>query len=330
MTNSKTDNTNVKKVLVRVNGNDAARVWMPENFEELSAIEIMRATGFFEGKLPVETMIELTPEHIARFTPNEFYQIPTNDPSTHLDWVVIPKNGSTYVEGRLKIEGHGPYWRARRGGITKRPRLAHIDMHPVIDEGCRWETNKKLIIVRDPIDRAISAYQHLLRQPFRAQPGTSTAHITVKMKFWQKLFEPVTDTGGVKVDLDSPKSPKDIVYSFMLFLQESEKYGFYNKHAFPQTKFLTDLGLSIEDVDYIIPFEDLKEGIDKLCEMYGLSGASHTVAIKENRNSSVPPIKKLLQKFLAEDEPAAARVKKLYEEDFELYNRVKHGNHFYR
>jgi len=320
-----------------------APLWIPDHIETRDKME---EAGFYSDRMSVQEMMDMLPDHIDKYAPREFYQIKNQDPSRELDYIIIPKNGATYFEFRLGIEGHGPWWRSRLGAATFKQRMPFQDTNPMPDPdnhpGRGWDSNSKVVLIREPVSRAISSYQHLVRVPtvpVTSGYGSLSSFITIKMDFWKKVFNPqyeeapkpqrrAIDPGWNQLIIDPAESAMDIVESFVLFLIELKHYGFYNKHAFPQTKFISDLGLSIEDIDYVILHEELKEGVEKLAELFDLPIVSHELGY-EKRNPGNTQRREILNKVVSENNEIKDMIYELYAPDFELYERVKRENRFY-
>ena len=330
-----------EKVLIAINGPAGPRIEVPKNYQELSQAQLLQTIGYFEGELPVHVMAAMTPEHAICFTPNGFYEIVSPGSAPDLDFIVVPKNGSTYVQARFGVQGHGQQFRARyrrtSGDITLKYRhntSPFGDQKEVIPvDICNWNKNKKILIVRNPMDRVISSYQHMLYQPFNSDShGQYAPYITIQTKFWNTIFGQLGDgtiLSEIQTDNIEDASSQRVIQSFVHFLEESEAYGFYNEHMFTQASFMTNLGLSLSDIDYPIPFEDLREAVGFIVTEHSLEKISHDKVIITHRNGSKKGIKKILKKFLAENTEAASRVARLYADDVDLYHEVKSANHFY-
>ena len=333
-----------KKIPVAINGPAGPKVWLPENYLELSRDEVIRASGFFEGKLPLSTMILMSQGTINNYRPNSYYEIPTSDNNALLHFIVIQKNASTYVCGRLAIEGHGPQFRARSITDENRERrlIAQTVKHSPESPGTlinfedeySWSNSKKIIVVRNPISRVISSYCHVLYQPFGTPSSPrvmQAACITKKTQFWNTVFDDLSYKTMEQVDRSALPSPsvRQIVNSFIQFLGEIGVYGFYDEHMFPQVSFLTNLELTLRDVKYRILFEDIERGIDHLIETYSLPSTDHKDTYSLSRNESSQRIKKILNKFIEDRPQIVNKIARLYADDFDLYNEVKNENHFY-
>lgn len=263
----------------------------------------LKEKGFFNSSLTVQEMMDLNIEHASRFRPQEYYEIPTRDPSFTIDWIHFPKNGNTYTLARFGIEGYGNEYRGLHPDFWSEPSTSET-----------WRKNLKLLIVRDPVDRAISSFQHMIRQPFNENIGTLTPHITIKMEFFKKYLEDRT------FNIDE---------SFLLFLQELKKYGFYDKHTFPQTKFITDMNIDLSPSNghktLFVDFADLNHQLTTICDNYGICGLSHEEAYSTHRNNTSQELKQILHYYIKQDIGVKRLIEKLYEPDFDLYKMAR-GN----
>jgi len=293
--------------------------------------ERLKKEGFFSREIELKRAMSLLPDHFAHFRPQSFYTLKDRASGEQIDYIPNHKSGGTYLESRLEIIGHGEKFRMRASdGEIYKARIAHIDTTPVIDPDCRWNTSKKMIIIRDPFERIISSYQHMLRAPFREQTGTLSHHLTVRMDFFKKIFNPIFDEeNGLSIEpknISTPPPPIDIVESFALFLYEVAQYGFYNRHLFPQLSFIRDVGLFLEDIEYVIMHEDLRQGVEKIGELHNFSLEPHETA---NQNASNRYVKRVLLPVIKESTDLRELFSYLYAPDIELYQRAKDGNHFY-
>lgn len=293
--------------------------------------ERLKKEGFFSQEIELKRSAQSLPGHFTNFRPRSFYTLKDRVSGEQIDYIPNYKSGGTYLESRLQIFGHGEKFRLRASdGEIYKARIAHIDTTPVIDPGCRWRTSKKIIIIRDPFERIISSYQHMLRAPFRKQVSTRSHHLTVRMDFFKKIFNPTFDEkNGLSIEpknISTPPRAEDIVESFVLFLYEVAEYGFYNRHLFPQLSFIRDMGLFLEDIEYVIMHEDLRQGVEKIGELHNFSLAPHETA---NQNESNRYVKRVLLPVIKESNDLRELVSYMYASDIELYQRAKDGNHFY-
>ena len=247
--------------------------------------EALFKIGYFDGRLSLEDMIELNPMNAKKVYMNEYYEVYTDKSNVSLDGILIPKNGTHYTMNRIGIsyDEHHRFYRYQNNGQVF------------------TNKNKKFVIIRDPVSRAISSYQEVIK--IREDLPLSSA-VTKKMNFFQ-IRENVTE-------------------SFASFLEELYKYGFYDQHVYPQCKFLHDLQLSLDEIDYVILLEDAKEGIDKLCQENSITlNQSHEEAMSGPINCGLESIKDKIKNFLKENKNYRELLKFLYAKDFELYDKAK-------
>ena len=150
---------------------------------------------------------------------------------------------------------------------------------------------KKIIVIRDPISRIISAYNEVMKV--------------------------ITIRNDERKNTDFYRNRQDIEKSFDLFL-DYIKDNFFDGHVAPQYLYLKLKGLKITDVHDIILMEKLHSGISNIIRKYDLKD-SRTNIINQGR----PNIKNTLEKVIHKYEQ---KIRVIYQKDFELYDYVKNKN----
>lgn len=149
------------------------------------------------------------------------------------------------------------------------------------------EDTVKFSVIREPLDRCLSSYLEVIKR------ATQDAPATLLKKFY-----------------NMPEG-KD---RFIEFLNEIDK-DFYEVHTTPQSYLLTDPEGNLMDLDYLFIAEDLQTGINKL-------KADKGIELKIQRiNASKGDQKEMVKNYL--DDTLIERIKQIYSDDFELYEKIK-------
>lgn len=147
---------------------------------------------------------------------------------------------------------------------------------------------KKLFVVRNIFDRIISSYFEMkkLRTDIK---GTK---YTIFME-WIKI--------------------KDLKLSFSKFIDELEKYGFYDIHCSSQIQFLNDKNLSYEEID-LINFDILEESLKNYFDKNNIK-----INNIEIENSSNIINKNILKDYINGNNILKNKIINLYLNDHNLY-----------
>ena len=129
------------------------------------------------------------------------------DEDKKLCFINIPKNASTTIRTLFKLK--------------------HVELTD------HYKTYNKIIVIRDPMTRAVAMYNEVLRLRDDGNPGK-----TRKAHFYY-IF----------------KVKHDIRRSFDSFLDFISK-DFYDDHTVPQYKFLENNGLTIDDIEHVLLFDE--------------------------------------------------------------------------
>ena len=147
---------------------------------------------------------------------------------------------------------------------------------------------KKIIIIRDPLTRIVSAYTQTLKphnKPWR--------HLVTNSSYY--------------------KQRNNKINSFELFIELLENVGedYFDAHVIPQHFNLKYNDLTIEDFDYVIDFSRYQESVLKLMKIYNIN----KILLHKNKKAFNLNIIKYEN-----------RIKELYKKDMELYEYVKQNN----
>ena len=219
-------------------------------------------------------------------------KIPTIDDS-HLYWLDITKNATHYIAKRLQltVDEH------------------RIDSDPINLRGIDTTGKvKKMIVIRNPLDRIISSYQEMLKLrgdlPLAFQPPESfkhTATVTKEMEFY--------------------KLRDHTLKSFAVFLKELQVYGFYDIHVWPQVEFMRTK-CTISDIDYVLDFENLQNDLEMVCEKNNIPLLPHEKVAKEEINVGNSEVKEELREFINKHKVIQDIIESLYPNDTNLYRTL--------
>lgn len=155
---------------------------------------------------------------------------------------------------------------------------------------------KTVCVIRNPLERVVSSYQYLLRLEDNGFINKHPVHITKETEFFKKQDNPIE--------------------SFNLFLEYIDNDNFYDAVTLPQVQFLIDRGLTIEDIDEVLIQEKLENDFKKFKNKYELN----TTLNIDNRGNS--DITKTLLKHIEDNEKVKEKIKRIYKDDFELYDKL--------
>ena len=195
------------------------------------------------------------------------------------------------------------------------------------------ENDIKLFVVRNPLKRIISIFFHMLQEVNKGyasfyQPSFyfPTPHQDIDMdkltllKNHPALYNKNSiNMRGITDDLEVSLS---LVESFDLFLKSLQNNNFYDSHAFPQKVFLTDRHLTIDDVELLL-FENLEAALNNFCKKYNFTPIPQLEVI--NITQLVPGAKKEIEEYVNSNKNIQNKIKEIYKEDWEMYNKIKNG-----
>ena len=154
-----------------------------------------------------------------------------------------------------------------------------------------------LCVIRDPLKRIISSYQYLLKLEDNGFLNKHPIYITEKTEFFKFKNLPIE--------------------SFNMFLKYIEINGFYDAVTLPQVDFLSDRGITIEDIDEVFLVDRLSEDFEKFKIKYDIKSK-----IKHD-NTSNHNISKLLNSYIENNPKIKKQIINIYKNDFEMYDSLK-------
>ena len=142
---------------------------------------------------------------------------------------------------------------------------------------------KTMIVIRNPMTRILSSFMEIMKlRKDGPRETTETSEFYKHRKNMDRCFE--------------------------LFLDYITN-NFYDGHVLPQYLFLVEKNITLKDVDYVIDFDDLHNGLRKISNDIGISRSIKQLNPKKRVNIDV-------MKF----EP---KIRALYQKDFELYDEMR-------
>lgn len=182
-----------------------------------------------------------------------------------LAFFAVPKNASTALRNSI-----GP-----------------TDAKYYFDEGVELGDDVvKFTVIREPVDRFVSAYLEVLKRAIIDCPGTRG-----------KKFYTIRDEKE----------------RFKEFINEIDKNGFWENHARPQSFYLSDKDGNILDLDFVFNFNQIADGLDKMAEETGIR------LTPKREWFHHPGDKQIVHSYI--DDELRERIKKIYAKDFELYEK---------
>lgn len=137
-------------------------------------------------------------------------------------------------------------------------------------------------------------------------------------RFVSGVFEGIKRNESPK-NIKDLKSISDIHKLITSFLDIIEKDGFTEVHTAPQVAYFCDKNGKDFNFDKVLVFETLSNDFADMCKEYGInSNLEHKQ--KGDHSKSIKALE-----LINKDERLMNRIKNLYKEDFELYNRIRNG-----
>lgn len=144
---------------------------------------------------------------------------------------------------------------------------------------------KRFTILREPISRFVSGvFEDIKRQ-----------ESSKKIRNLEKLNNPI-----------------NIMSSYLKHIEEN---GFTEVHTAPQCKYFFDLKGTPYDYDYVLIFERLKDDFNEMCKKENLN------INLQHRHQGDKRSAKIVMEYINSNPEILERIKLLYKEDLELYNK---------
>lgn len=257
---------------------------------------------------------------------------------------LVPKTGTISLVKYFKnINTDLLYIMHSHGYISDNDYFLTESLRPVVKDIGHEElkTYKYYCFYRDPVDRAISAFNHIKRNPFFKTGQPKKSYISLK-NFLNTLFEIET---GIKLN--------DAEKNICLFDRSSEQREFFDKLSIRKFIEYYDLAKKNPDqfgleIDFLVPnlsvfdkqeiwfntpnmtvlnFHDFENELKWLFREFGGDPDSFKEIPKVNTspsNYNLDYYKSLLQKTVDEYDPEDIDfIKNYYKNDYELYQKLK-------
>jgi hypothetical protein len=157
----------------------------------------------------------------------------------------------------------------------------------------------KICVIRNPINRIISSYLYILnpREVDRGWPDKHPRDLIEK-----SLFYNISD---------------NLEESFTSFLESLDFENFYDAVTYPQSKFLSDKDIGIDDIEHVIIQENLNVEFGDFCKLANMRDANLRFV-----NISDPIKKKKLKKLISNSSYLKNLIETNYQKDFEMYEHI--------
>jgi len=175
----------------------------------------------------------------------------------------------------------------KNGSSTFRIVVNTLDLVPY--DHSKFKNSTKVFIARDPIYRPISIYSEVMKLRFEKNRTKS-----------EEFY----------------KNRNNIIESFKQFLFVIRN-DFYEPHITSQYSFLNDKQLSLDDIDFVLLFENLDEDMRIFCEL------NDVVFHNYNENKASAHMKKVLKELIRSDDEVRNLIHDIWKKDFEFYEKAK-------
>ena len=218
-----------------------------------------------------------------KITPNKVFKKEERTPWCLINkankyiFIHIPKNASTTIRGMVQFDGNN----------------AMVNYNNIKNP----ENYFKFIVIRNPVDRAISSYLEISK----LRPD-GNSNIT-RHSDWFK--EP-----------DKEKS-------FRMFLEYISKDNFYtiDRHASPQIDWIKNKNLTLDDMDVTLLNDTLDDDLNTMITTNKNIKTKRNNLVRMNVGKS--GIKQKLKKFVAANVDVQDRIREIYAEDAKMYDELK-------
>ena len=169
----------------------------------------------------------------------------------------------------------------------------------------------KFWVIRNPIDRLVSAYFTIKKLYGDITVGYIESILAYKNKMTQE---------EILTNLSWSNEISSLEENFEKFIDSLENNNFYDGHLWPQFLALQDNKVTINEVDTLL-FENLKYDLIALCKKYNISKDPSLPL----RNETVGPGKLKLQEFVNSNQSIQKKIIKIYNKDWEMYNTISNN-----
>jgi len=160
---------------------------------------------------------------------------------------------------------------------------------------------RKIYIVRDPLVRCISSYLQILKLETHGLPDKHPVNLIQQTHFYK--FKDGDDISKV--------------LSFQMFLDLLAD-SFFDAYTYPQTLYLKDKGLTIDNIDDLLTLAFVDDDFQKLKVVYNLDiGLVFPVTNESDKKERAFFFRQVVQNTLLN-----RQIKEIYKDDYELYEKV--------
>lgn len=163
----------------------------------------------------------------------------------------------------------------------------HFEMEPIDFKLAEHKKNgrKLMVVIRNPMTRIVSIYAEIMKLRKDCQ-----WRITKNAKFFNE---------------------KNKQKSFEMFL-EFITDNYYDPHTLPQHHYIFEKGLRLQDIDYVVDFDNLPTKLKEISKSLGVDKKI------EHHNRKI--------EYRINPELCRKKIEELYRKDFELYEQVVNPN----
>lgn len=157
-----------------------------------------------------------------------------------------------------------------------------------------------LCVIRHPINRIVSIFLYMLRDEDYGFTDQHPVDLIRKSDFFI--------------------NKNNIIIAFDMFLNQLKGRNFFSAVAQPQTRFLEDRMLSIDDMDVVLIQENMTTQFNNFLNEYNIVTTSDLKCDNSTNNNDD---KKVLLKYINNNVEITDKIKCLYQSDFELYDKAQ-------
>lgn len=151
---------------------------------------------------------------------------------------------------------------------------------------------KKIMVIRNPYERIISSFNEVKKL------RTDGPREETLKSDWFKIQK------------------NDLEKGFKMFLDYIDG-RIYDSHVHTQSDWFNAKKIDLEDIDFLILFEDLNKEFDDMCKQLKLKNRLQKSNFSKNKENE-----DRLKNLINSNEEVKKKIEKIYREDIELYNKV--------
>lgn len=156
-----------------------------------------------------------------------------------------------------------------------------------------------ICIIRNPINRIVSIYMYMLRNEDYGFGDQHPLDLISEADFYV--------------------NKANIIESFDQFLEQLKGKNFFSAVTMPQTQFLKDRNLNIDDIDEVLIQEEIQNDFHKFVHNYSLDVCDEL----PHDNKGSPGPKHIIMEYINTHKSVFSKINNLYKSDFELYDKIR-------